>query len=119
MTAAAADTMVGTGMAVIGTPQQAIDQIERLIHQSGGFGTYLIMGNEWADWQATMRSLELFARFVMPHFQGQLAVRRDAFAWLAERADGFRGQFSSAQQKATDEHLAERENQAAHVAGGA
>jgi len=114
----AADTMVSTGMAVIGTPQQAIDQIERLIRQSGGFGTYLIMGNEWADWPATLRSLELFARFVMPHFQGQLGVRRDAFAWLEERSSRFRDQFSSAQQKATDAHRAEKEHRATQAVGG-
>ena len=35
----------------------------------GGFGTYLIMGNEWARYEATKRSTELFAEHVMPAFQ--------------------------------------------------
>src|SRR5687767_6247825 len=38
-----ADTMNATGFAVIGTPDDAIAQIERLAKQSGGFGTYLVM----------------------------------------------------------------------------
>jgi hypothetical protein len=54
---------------VIGTPDDAITQIERLHTQSGGFGTYLLMHDEWARPDATARSYELFARHVMPRFQ--------------------------------------------------
>ena len=48
----------------------AVAQIQRLIDQSGGFGTYLFMAHEWADRAATLRSYELFAQEVMPLFQG-------------------------------------------------
>jgi limonene 1,2-monooxygenase len=109
----AADAIVASRMAVIGTPQQAIAQIERLVEQSGGFGTYLVMINEWADFQATCRSLELIARYVMPRFQGQLEVPRASFRWLASRSGEFRNQFTSAQQKATADHRAEQERTAA------
>ena len=45
-----ADTVNASGFGVIGTPDDAIAQIERLVEQSnGGFGAYLNMAHEWAD----------------------------------------------------------------------
>lgn len=67
------DTMNEQGQAVIGTPEMAIAQIERLQEKSGGFGCYLHMGADFADWPATVRHYELFAEEVAPHFTGQLA----------------------------------------------
>jgi limonene 1,2-monooxygenase len=60
------------GIGAIGTPDDALAQIERLVEQSGGFGTMLLLAHEWADSAATMRSYELIARHVMPHFQGSV-----------------------------------------------
>ena len=62
-----------SGRAVIGTPDMAIAQIERLKEKSGGFGCYLMLGADFADWRATVKHYELFAEYVMPHFTGQLA----------------------------------------------
>lgn len=60
-----------TGLGVIGTPDDAVEQIERLEKQSnGGFGAYLMMDHEWANPQAQARHYELFARYVKPQFQG-------------------------------------------------
>src|SRR5262249_47988445 len=72
-----------SGFAVIGTPDDAIRQIERLEQQSGGFGTFLIFGHEWADPAATLHSYDLFARYVMPRFQGQLDPIRSSYDWVA------------------------------------
>jgi limonene 1,2-monooxygenase len=59
-----------TGLGVIGTPDDAIKQIQRLVEQSnGGFGCYMMMQHDWANWEATQRHYELFARHVMPVFQ--------------------------------------------------
>ncbi len=60
-----------SGRMVIGTPAMAIEQIQRLSEKTGGFGAYLFLGADLADWQATLRSYELFAYEVMPHFTGQ------------------------------------------------
>ena len=60
----------------------AIAQIQRLIDQSGGFGAYLVFGGDFADWPATLRSYELFAQYVMPHFQGQLAPPQASYDWI-------------------------------------
>ncbi len=47
-----------TGLGVIGTPDDAIKQIQRLVEQSnGGFGCYMMMQHDWANWDATQRSL--------------------------------------------------------------
>jgi limonene 1,2-monooxygenase len=69
-----------TGLGVIGTPDDAVAQIERLQKQSGGFGSYLLIHHEWARHAATLKSYELFADHVMPRFQGsadRLLAARD------------------------------------------
>jgi limonene 1,2-monooxygenase len=68
-----------SGRMVIGTPDMAIAQLERLREKTGGFGAYLFLGADLADWQATKRSYELFAEYVMPHFQDQLAAPRASY----------------------------------------
>ena len=62
--------LVDSGTAVIGTPDDAIAQLERLKKQSGGFGCFMIMANDWVERQASLNSYELLAKEVFPHFQG-------------------------------------------------
>jgi limonene 1,2-monooxygenase len=69
---ALADFINETGRGVIGTPDMAIAQIERLVERSGGFGSYLFQGADFASWPDTLRSYELFAEEVIPHFTGQI-----------------------------------------------
>ena len=57
------------GVAIIGTPDEAVAHIRKLQEQSGGFGSYLMVANDFANWDATRRHYELFARHVMPYFQ--------------------------------------------------
>jgi limonene 1,2-monooxygenase len=71
-----------TGGGVIGTPDMAIAQVQRLLDQSGGFGCFLLFGGDLADWPATLRSYELFAQYVMPHFQGQLGPPQASYDWI-------------------------------------
>ncbi|MFT6291261.1 MAG: limonene 1,2-monooxygenase [Ilumatobacter sp.] len=67
------DFLNESGRMVIGTPEMAVKQIERLQKKTGGFGCYMMMGADFASWQATKDSYELFAYEVMPHFTGQVA----------------------------------------------
>jgi limonene 1,2-monooxygenase len=61
-----------SGVGSIGTPDDAVEQIDRLWKQSnGGFGAYLQLAHDWANPAAKWRSFELFARHVAPRFQGQ------------------------------------------------
>src|SRR5437773_839934 len=102
------DAMNQTGLAVIGTPDDAAAQIERLWEKSGGFGTYLFMAHDWADREATLRSYELFARFVMARFQGTLGPRARNRDCAAENRGTFIGRAVEAIGKAIQDHVAER-----------
>lgn len=77
----------GEGVGVIGTPDEAIAHIEKLERQTSGFGTLLLFANDWASRQASANSYELFARYVMPAFQGQLQPSLDAKARAAATRD--------------------------------
>ncbi len=64
----------GTKIACIGTPADAIEMIENLVKATGGFGKVLLfLGTDWTSQEALFRGLELFAREVMPHFDGSSA----------------------------------------------
>lgn len=76
-----------SGMGVIGTPAQARELIGKLVEQSGGFGSMLIMGTDWANPVATRRSFELIAQQVAPHFQGQSQPTFDAAARAGQVRD--------------------------------
>ncbi|MER5671575.1 LLM class flavin-dependent oxidoreductase [Pseudonocardia alni] len=76
------------GIGVIGTPDRARAQVQRLVDQAGGFGSLLLMGHDWADPAATRHSFELFAREVAPHFQGQAQPTVDAARRASEVRDG-------------------------------
>ncbi len=78
------DALNASGFAVIGTVDDALAQVERLQAQSGGFGTFLLMGHEWADTAATRHSYELFARYVAPRFQGSSESLTSSRDWAAE-----------------------------------
>jgi limonene 1,2-monooxygenase len=58
--------VVASGRAVIGTPDDAVAMIERLQQKTGGFGTMLLLAHNWADFERTKHSYELFARHVLP-----------------------------------------------------
>ncbi len=103
-----ADAMNGSGFAVIGTPDDAAAQITRLIEQSGGFGTFLVMANDWADREATRRSYELLAREVFPRFQGSATARLDSRDWAAANRPAFMEAAGSAIMSAIQKHHAER-----------
>jgi limonene 1,2-monooxygenase len=102
------DAMNATGLAVIGSPEDAAAQIERLWGKSGGFGTYLFMAHDWADREATLRSYELFARFVMPRFQSTLPRLDRSRNWAAENRGTFIGRAVEAIGKAIQDYAEER-----------
>ncbi len=102
------DAINNTGFAVVGTPEMAIAQLERLQDQSGGFGTFLLMAHEWADREATLHSYELFAREVMPRFQGSLDSLASSRDWAAENRPTFIGAAGGAVMQAIQDHNQER-----------
>ena len=103
------DAVNATGFAVIGTPDMAVAQIQRLIDQSGGFGTFLFMAHEWADRQATIHSYELFARYVAPLFQGSTPSLVHSRDWAAANRPEFIGAVTTAIMSEVQKHYAEKE----------
>lgn len=97
-----------TGLGVIGTPDEAITQIERLAKQSGGFGTYLLMAHEWAPPEATRRSYELFARYVKPVFQNSTSRIVASDAWCRTVHGKLDAKQDAALAAWTQKHAAER-----------
>jgi limonene 1,2-monooxygenase len=100
--------MNASGSGVIGTPDMAIAQIQRLIDQSGGFGAYLVFGGDLADWGATLRSYELFAQYVMPHFQDQLGPPQASYDWIVGTDHTFVKQTIAAIDKSRQAYASER-----------
>ena len=85
---------IDDGGLAVGTPDDVIEQIEGVLERSGGLGGILCLAHEWADTQATFRSYELLARYVMPHFQSQMPrvlQSRDWFEASFEHAFGGAG----------------------------
>jgi limonene 1,2-monooxygenase len=79
-------------MAVVGTPDDAAAKIQALVDQSGGFGAFLFMAHNWANFAATKHSYELFARYVAPKFQSLNVGREASMAWVKENKEDFTGQ---------------------------
>ncbi|HEY1778278.1 MAG TPA: LLM class flavin-dependent oxidoreductase [Solirubrobacteraceae bacterium] len=98
----------GEGAGVIGTPADAVAQIRRLTERSGGFGCYLLIGHDWAAPEQTARSYELFARFVMPEFQGAMSGVRRSRSHSAERFDELSAAQSGAIASARDRYQSGR-----------
>src|SRR5216683_833642 len=70
---------------LVGSPATAIRVIERLVAASeGGFGGMMFRAHEWANREQTMKSYELFARHVMPHFQGSAAPLAESNRWIRD-----------------------------------
>ncbi len=97
------------GFAVIGTPDDAIAKLESLVAESGGFGTFLLFGHDWASPERTKHSFELFAKYVMPHFTGQLAPPAASCDWVTGSGGEFVNRAANAIMKAIADHAAEQQ----------
>ena len=72
---------------IVGTPDDMIEAIERLQEISGGFGGMLVRVEDWAPREKILRSYELLARYVMPHFQGSVASIQRSNKWAQDNRD--------------------------------
>jgi len=96
---------VKSGLAVVGTPDDAVACLEKYWAKTGGFGCFLHLATNWAEFEATKRSYELFARYVMPKFAGRNAQREASLQWMRENRDEFSESYRSASQTAIDKHF--------------
>jgi limonene 1,2-monooxygenase len=96
-----------SGFGAVGTPDMVNKQIDRLWKQSdGGFGAYLMLAHNWANFDATRKSYDLVARHVFPQWQGQMSTQRSADLARAARP-GLADIHSKAVEAATQKYAAE------------
>ena len=98
--------LIETGTACIGTPDDAVAYVDRLVAGSGGFGVLCELAQNWADWDATKKHYELMARFVHPHFQRSRDLLRGSYDFAVHHHGDFIGKASAAIQKEIDRHAA-------------
>jgi limonene 1,2-monooxygenase len=91
-----ASWMVENERAIIGTPDDAVAKIEHMLEVTGGFGGILIFAQDWANWQATQRSLELIAEEVRPKLNGSNQLRQASYDRNAPSQNAHRAQAQAA-----------------------
>lgn len=102
------DQLIDAGMAVIGTPEDAIAQITRLYEKQGEFGAFLLLAHNWANFEDTKKSYELFARHVKPHFSNANQHRRDSYDWVTEHGTALITEAMGAATEMIQKHAQER-----------
>ncbi len=75
--------------AVIGTPDDLVAAIRKMLSSSGGFGTVLGFAHDWANRENTLRSWDLVARYVMPEVNGMLEGYRASRTHVVENREWF------------------------------
>jgi limonene 1,2-monooxygenase len=90
--------LTNNGMAVIGDPDDAIRYIEKLLKGSGGFGVFLELAHNWANFDATLEHFELMARYVVPHFQKKNDLRQTSYDYSHRNREVFVGAGAAAVQ---------------------
>jgi limonene 1,2-monooxygenase len=71
------------GASVIGTPDDLVSAILNLQQTTGGFGVVLGFAHDWANVDATRRSWEMVARYVIPALNGQLRPLQGSADYVA------------------------------------
>ncbi|HUC66838.1 MAG TPA: LLM class flavin-dependent oxidoreductase [Stellaceae bacterium] len=103
------DILIAGGAIVCGTPEDAIKQIDRLYAKQGQFGAFLQLAHNWVNWDATKKSYELYARYVVPHFRKANRHRVESLEWTTAHNQELVAMAQQAQQAMFAKHKAERE----------
>jgi limonene 1,2-monooxygenase len=67
------------------------------------------MANEWADRKTQLNSYELFARYVIPQFQGGADAPRRSRDWVAEERSKQLGRAGEAIMQSIQQHATEQQ----------
>jgi limonene 1,2-monooxygenase len=98
------ETLVEEGVAVIGTPDDAILQIQRLQKKQGEFGCFLQLAHNWANFENTKKSYELWQRHVTPVINGANVARDTALNWAKDNKEKFIGAAMNAAMQTIQKH---------------
>ncbi|HUZ14334.1 MAG TPA: LLM class flavin-dependent oxidoreductase [Caulobacteraceae bacterium] len=74
---------------VIGTPDDLVASIRRLVEISGGFGAVIGFAHDWANRENTLRSWDLVARYVVPEVNGLLEGYRTSRQYVIDHRESF------------------------------
>jgi limonene 1,2-monooxygenase len=88
---------------IVGTPEHVVGALTRLQEETGGFGGFLVMAHEWANREKTLRSYELMARYVIPHFKGMLDPLRASYDTVVANKRSYGGPAMAAIAKAFED----------------
>lgn len=75
--------------AVIGTPDDLIEAIQKMVELTDGFGTVIGFVHDWANPRDTFNSWDLVARYVMPEINGMLEGYRESQRHVIENREVF------------------------------
>ncbi|MBV9990938.1 MAG: LLM class flavin-dependent oxidoreductase [Alphaproteobacteria bacterium] len=98
------DDLIAQGVIVVGTPDDAIAQVKRLQAKQGEFGCFLQLAHNWADFEATKKSYEMWMRYVQPAITGANVARDEAFRWARDNKERFIGAAMSAAMQTIAKH---------------
>ncbi|MDG2313396.1 MAG: LLM class flavin-dependent oxidoreductase [Alphaproteobacteria bacterium] len=96
---------VENGLAVVGTPDDAVDCLEKYWKKTGGFGCFLHLATNWADFDNTKKSYELFARYAMPKFTDRNSQRVSSLKNMKTNSEEYSESYRVASQAAIDAHF--------------
>jgi limonene 1,2-monooxygenase len=106
------EVLVAARGIVVGTPEDAIAQIDRLYARQGQFGAFLQLAHNWANWDATKKSYDLYARYVVPHFRKANTHRVESLEWTTAHNKEIVAMTQAAAQAMFAKHKAERDEKA-------
>ena len=101
------EELVKQGVIVVGTPDDAIAQIRRLQAKQGEFGCFLHLAHNWANFEATKKSYELWQRHVNPVVNNANHARETAFNWARDNREQFIGAAMQAAMQTIQKHHAQ------------
>ena len=110
------EKLVEEGVAVVGTPDDAIAQIRRLQKKQGEFGCFLQLAHNWANFENTKKSYELWQRQVTPVINGANAARQTALNWAKDNKERFIGAAMIAAMQTIQAHHEEEAKKAGKAA---
>jgi limonene 1,2-monooxygenase len=96
------------GIGTIGTPDDVLAAVRRMQEQSGGFGTILLTTANAANFEATCKSFELFARYVRPRILDSNRNRTASLQWVYDNSEQFMDSLFKGMQQTIEKHEAGR-----------
>ena len=113
------EDLIKEGVIVVGTPDDAIAQLRRLQEKQGEFGCFLQLAHNWANFEHTKKSYELWQRHVTPVINKANVAREEAFAWARDHRERFIGAAIGAAMSTIQKHQEEEARKAGAAAKAA